>query len=46
MTNEATNQATIEQRNDREAPKISKFDTKGLAVKRDTIYPTINEITK
>lgn len=46
MTNEATNQATIEQRNDREAPKISNFDTKGLAVKRDTKYPTTNEITK
>lgn len=37
MTNEATNQATIEQRNDREAPKISNLETKGLAVKSDTV---------
>ena len=36
MTNEATNQATIEQRNDSAAQKISNFDTKGLAVKIDT----------
>lgn len=36
MTNEATNHAIIAQRNDKEAPKISNFDTRGLAVKIDT----------
>ena len=37
ITREASSHAIIAQRNDKEAPKISYFDTRGLAVKIDTI---------